>query len=807
MVVPDVSSSLLPHSPSLREYAASSAAAAAAVCFADSPPVVAASGRAAPPPADASLRSRRDTAVYGSYGADGSFAPGRMAMLTLTRRGMAPPSIMTLQVGGKVSAEEHGSIRSAIGGLSYVSIFRFGAAQAFSRLGRIQADPPPEAGVALDHIIRSPLETADDTWTVGAPGVTEFTAMPDTEPIARDPSGNYIKNFGGHSISDANLENPVCITAESTTTGARSMLCYAVMLGGAAIDFSAGRALSMAADSTVAELFAMVLAMQKVLIARRCLVELGYGYAVETPWSHWGDCAGAIKVCSNVAAPRRSLWVARRARLGQEIVEGGNCVPKHCDGVRNPCDSGTKRTTTRTSVRDFGYLMGSDVTEWDDPPAAKLFATALSNDADAVAATAAATLRESAEFECNAELDFAHHDTTPLPNPEPDLVKADVGGDVDLEVLHVLHSVKRVVDANSAAEVMADALNGREDFLLEPDDAAAAEAIAYRLNANQEGDGGHKLLACFTRGEDNVFLAMQANGSVSLLTKDGIIDIAEPSGYRQAMKSAERDKWLQSMGVEVQNFRDTNTYSLVPLASVAKGTPIFQLVWKYKLKRKADGTLDKYKSRCVLMGNRMVKGRDYSESFAIGARMTSIRLIFAICAVHGLIDFTVDIRGAYLNAKKPSEGVGSKTYVWQPPGFEETGPNGERLVGLLNSYVYGDPEAGRAWAAEFNGHLINTVGAKMCDSDPNLGRVDHELGFVIFAKYVDELIAAGSTPEVVAWFTEAVSSKYAGCTSGEWDTLLGFGVVHDRANRTVSVSARKLIHDLARRRGLMEPSG
>ena len=68
---------------------------------------------------------------------------------------------------------------------------------------------------------------------------------------------------------------------------------------------------------------------------------------------------------------------------------------------------------------------------------------------------------------------------------------------------------------------------------------------------------------------------------------------------------------------------------------------------------------------------------------------------------------------------------------------------------------------------------------------------------VCSAKYVDELI----TPEVVAWFTEAVSSKYSGCTSGPWDTLLGFGVVHDRANRTVKVSARKLIHDLARRRG------
>ena len=805
MVVPDVSSALLPHSPSLREHAVSSTAAAAAVRFADSPPAAAASHRAALPPADASLRSRRNPATYGSYGADGSFAPGKVAMLTLASHGMAPPSIMTLQAGDKVSAEEHTSIRSGIGGLSYVSHFRFDVAQPFSRLGRVQAAPPPEAGVALDHVIRALLETADDTWTVGGPGITEFTPMPDTEPLARDASGNYIKNYGGHSLSDANLENPVCISVESATTGARSMLCYAIMLGGAALDFSASRALSMAADSTVAELFAMVTGMTKCIILRRCLIELGYGYAAEGPWPHWSDSEGSINVCSNVSAPKRTLWVARRARLGQEIVEEGHCTPKHCDGVRNPCDSGTKRTATRTSVRDFGYLMGSDVTEWDDPPPAKLFAVALSNGDAAVAAMAAATQRESAEFERDAEVDFAY-EVRPL-NPESG--PADTAPEIDSEVQHVLHSVKQVVDANSAAKVMADAPGSCDDFLLEPDDASAAETIAFRLNAecHQSDDGGHKLLACFSLDEDNVFLAMQADGSVSLLTRDGIVEVAEPSGFRQAMKSAEREKWLQSMGVEVQNFKDTNTYSLVPLASVAKGTPIFQLVWKYKLKRKADGTLDKYKSRCVLMGNRMIKGRDYSESFAIGARMTSIRLVFAICAVHGLIDFTVDIRGAYLNAKKPSEGVGSETYVWQPPGFEETGPNGERLVGLLNSYVYGDPEAGRAWATEFSGHLVDSVGAKMCDSDPNLGRVDHDLGFVIFAKYVDELIAAGSTPEVVAWFTEAVSSKYAGCTSGEWDTLLGFGVVHDRANRTVSVSARKLIHDLARRRNLMEPSG
>ena len=114
------------------------------------------------------------------------------------------------------------------------------------------------------------------------------------------------------------------------------------------------------------------------------------------------------------------------------------------------------------------------------------------------------------------------------------------------------------------------------------------------------------LLACYTCGEEDVLLAMRTDSSVALLTKDGIIAVKEPKGYREAMRSAEREKWLQSMGVEVQNFKDSNTYTLVPLSEVPEGTPIFQLSWKYKLKRRSDGTLDKYKSRCVLMGNRML---------------------------------------------------------------------------------------------------------------------------------------------------------------------------------------------------------
>ena len=81
-----------------------------------------------------------------------------------------------------------------------------------------------------------------------------------------------------------------------------------------------------------------------------------------------------------------------------------------------------------------------------------------------------------------------------------------------------------------------------------------------------------------------------------------------------------------------------------------------------------------------LMGNTMRKGVDFSESFSIGARMASIRLVFAICAAYGLHDKMIDVKAAYLNAVKPASGPGSETYVYQPPGFEEYGPNGEILA-------------------------------------------------------------------------------------------------------------------------------
>ena len=42
------------------------------------------------------------------------------------------------------------------------------------------------------------------------------------------------------------------------------------------------------------------------------------------------------------------------------------------------------------------------------------------------------------------------------------------------------------------------------------------------------------------------------------------------------------------------------------------------------------------------------------------------------------------------------------------------------------------------------------------DYDLNLGRIDNSHGWLIYAKYVDELIVAGSTEAIVDWLRDKV---------------------------------------------------
>ena len=101
---------------------------------------------------------------------------------------------------------------------------------------------------------------------------------------------------------------------------------------------------------------------------------------------------------------------------------------------------------------------------------------------------------------------------------------------------------------------------------------------------------------------------------------------------------------------------------------------------------KPDGTIDKYKARLVVKGYKQKEGLDYFDTYSPVTRITSIRMLIALAAVHDLKIHQMDVKTAFLNGEFEEE-----IYMEQHEGF--TVPSKEKKMRRHVKSLYGLKQA------------------------------------------------------------------------------------------------------------------
>ena len=118
------------------------------------------------------------------------------------------------------------------------------------------------------------------------------------------------------------------------------------------------------------------------------------------------------------------------------------------------------------------------------------------------------------------------------------------------------------------------------------------------------------------------------------------------------MSSLEAPYWKEAINDEVESILQNHTWELVDLPP---GSKPLGYKWIFKKKMKADGSIDKYKARLVIKGYKQKEGLDYFDTYSPVTRISSIRMLITITAIHNLEIRLMDVKTTFLNGDLDEE--------------------------------------------------------------------------------------------------------------------------------------------------------
>ena len=235
--------------------------------------------------------------------------------------------------------------------------------------------------------------------------------------------------------------------------------------------------------------------------------------------------------------------------------------------------------------------------------------------------------------------------------------------------------------------------------------------------------------------------------------------LSEPTCYTQANKFQE---WRTSMADEFNALQRAGTWSLVP------DQPTMNVLlnkWVFRIKRKSDGSIDRFKARLVANGFHQQPGLDYGETFSPVVTHSTIRLIIVVVVHFSWPIRQLDVQNAFLHGS-----ISDDVYMKQPTCFVD--PQYPTHVCKLRRSLYGLKQAPRAWFQCFSNHLEH-LGFVASQADSSLFVYCHGLIRIYLLIYVDDILITGNNIECINTLIKDMGFGFY--VERSWSSQLFFG--------------------------------
>ncbi|GJX85145.1 zinc finger, CCHC-type containing protein, partial [Tanacetum coccineum] len=255
------------------------------------------------------------------------------------------------------------------------------------------------------------------------------------------------------------------------------------------------------------------------------------------------------------------------------------------------------------------------------------------------------------------------------------------------------------------------------------------------------------------------------------------------SDFQLYLVEGSRDQ-KEAIDDEIGSIMENDTWVL---SNLPPGCKPLGCKWIFKRKMKVDGTIDKFKARLVIQGFRKKEGIDYFDTYAPVARITTIRLLLALAAIHNLVIYQMDVKTAFLNGDLEEE-----VYMKQPEGFVM--PGNEHKVCKLVKSLYGLKQAPKQWHQKFD-EVVLSNGFHLNQSDKCVySKFDSSGKGVIICLYVDDMLIFRTVQNQVDKTKKFLSSRFSMKDMGEADIFLGIKI--KRVNKGIVITQSHYIEKI-----------